>query len=76
MLFGTGPEGVKLNLLHFQPVELIKLLLVFFLAGYLAERGSLIADKSGKENRNQKTEHRTGELACSPESKIQNPKSG
>ena len=46
MLFGTGPEGVKLNLLHFQPVEIIKLLLVFFLAGYLAQRGALLTDKS------------------------------
>ncbi len=48
MLFGSGPEGVKLNLLHFQPVELIKLFLVFFLAGALAERADLIADFSSK----------------------------
>ena len=64
-LFGTGPEGVKLNLFHFQPVEIIKLLFVFFLAGYLAERGSLIADQSRRS-------------AIAPiqnlKSKIQNPK--
>ena len=46
LVFGTGPQGVKLNLFHFQPVEIIKLMLVFFLAGYLAERGSLITDTS------------------------------
>ncbi|HLV81284.1 MAG TPA: FtsW/RodA/SpoVE family cell cycle protein [Chthonomonadaceae bacterium] len=45
-LFGSGPEGVKLNLFHFQPVEIIKVLLVFFLAGYLADRADLIADVS------------------------------
>ena len=45
-LFGSGPEGVKLNLFRFQPVEVIKLFLVFFLAGYLADRADLIADLS------------------------------
>jgi len=45
-LFGSGPEGVKLNLLFFQPVEIIKLMLVFFLASYLADRAGLIADAS------------------------------
>lgn len=45
-LFGRGPEGVKLNLLGFQPVEAIKLFLVFFLASYLADRAGLIADAS------------------------------
>jgi cell division protein FtsI/penicillin-binding protein 2/cell division protein FtsW (lipid II flippase) len=45
-IFGRGPEGVKLNLLGFQPVELIKLMLVFFLAGYLADRADLITDAS------------------------------
>jgi len=48
MVFGSGPEGVKLNLLHFQPVELIKLFLVFFLAGALAERADLIADLTSR----------------------------
>lgn len=46
-VFGRGPEGVKLNLFGvFQPVEAIKLMLVFFLAGYLADRAALIADAS------------------------------
>lgn len=46
-VFGRGPEGVKLNLFgFFQPVEAIKLMLVFFAAGYLAERAGLIADAS------------------------------
>jgi cell division protein FtsW (lipid II flippase) len=45
-LFGRGPEGVKLNLFGFQPVEIIKILLVFFLASYLARHADLIADVS------------------------------
>jgi len=38
--FGTGPTGsdAKVNLGPFQPVELIKILLVLFLAGYFARR--------------------------------------
>lgn len=44
MLFGHGPAGVRLNLGFFQPVEVIKLLLVLFVAGYLTERGDLLAD--------------------------------
>ncbi|HYP15527.1 MAG TPA: FtsW/RodA/SpoVE family cell cycle protein, partial [Bryobacteraceae bacterium] len=40
VLFGTGPgtSDAKVNLLGFQPVELIKILLVLFLAGYFARR--------------------------------------
>ena len=72
MLFGTGPEGVKLNLLHFQPVELIKLLLVFFLAGYLAQRGSLLSDKSRRANPSAPPVGLS--KIQSPKSKIQNPK--
>ncbi len=45
-LFGRGPEGVKLSLFGFQPVELIKLLLVFYLAAYMTDRGSMLADTS------------------------------
>ena len=48
MVFGRGPEGVKLNLLGFQPVEIIKLLLVFFLAAYLSDRAELIAERGGR----------------------------
>jgi len=47
-VFGSGPEGVKLNLFHFQPVEVIKLFLVFFLVAYLADRADLIADTSAR----------------------------
>jgi len=40
ILFGSGPGGsdAKVNLLGFQPAEIIRILLVFFLAGYFAER--------------------------------------
>lgn len=40
ILFGTGPgtSDAKVNLFGFQPVEAIKILLVFFLAGYFASR--------------------------------------
>lgn len=40
ILFGTGPgtSDAKVNLFGFQPVEAIKILLVFFLAGYFANR--------------------------------------
>ena len=44
LLFGTGPGGVKLSLWFFQPIEAVKLLLVLFLAGYLADRAGLLAD--------------------------------
>ncbi|HZT39620.1 MAG TPA: FtsW/RodA/SpoVE family cell cycle protein [Bryobacteraceae bacterium] len=38
-VFGSGPAGsdAKVNLLFFQPVELIRILIVFFLAGYFAQ---------------------------------------
>ncbi len=48
MIFGRGPEGVKLNLFGFQPVEIIKMLLVFFLAAYLSDRAELIAERGGR----------------------------
>jgi cell division protein FtsI/penicillin-binding protein 2/cell division protein FtsW (lipid II flippase) len=40
IVFGTGPgtSDAKVNLFGFQPVEAIKLLIVFFLAGYFANR--------------------------------------
>jgi cell division protein FtsW (lipid II flippase) len=40
ILFGSGPTGsdAKVNLLGFQPAEVIRILMVFFLAGYFAER--------------------------------------
>jgi cell division protein FtsW (lipid II flippase) len=44
IVFGYGPTGsdAKINLLGFQPVELIKILIVFFLAGYFATRWELL----------------------------------
>jgi cell division protein FtsW (lipid II flippase) len=44
ILFGSGPAGsdAKVNLLGFQPAELIRVLIVFFLAGYFAERWELL----------------------------------
>jgi cell division protein FtsW (lipid II flippase) len=40
ILFGSGPgtSDAKVNLFGFQPVELIKILIAFFLAGYFASR--------------------------------------
>lgn len=44
VLFGTGPgtSDAKVNLFGFQPVEIIRLLLVFFLAGYFARRWDVL----------------------------------
>ena len=44
ILFGSGPgvSDAKVNLLGFQPVELIRILLVFFLAGYFASRWDVL----------------------------------
>lgn len=36
--FGHGPAGIRIQVLGFEPVEFIKVLLVFFVAAYLAER--------------------------------------
>ncbi len=40
IVFGTGPGGsdAKVNLLGFQPAEVIRILIIFFLAGYFADR--------------------------------------
>jgi cell division protein FtsW (lipid II flippase) len=44
VLFGSGPgtSDAKVNLFGFQPVELIRILLVFFLAGYFAPRWDVL----------------------------------
>jgi cell division protein FtsW (lipid II flippase) len=44
ILFGTGPgtSDAKVNLFGFQPVEIIRILLVFFLAGYFARRWDVL----------------------------------
>ncbi|HMC59844.1 MAG TPA: FtsW/RodA/SpoVE family cell cycle protein, partial [Candidatus Solibacter sp.] len=46
MAFGTGPAGndAKVNLGPFQPVELIKILLVLFLAGYFTRNWERLRD--------------------------------
>jgi cell division protein FtsW (lipid II flippase) len=51
IVFGSGPTGsdAKVNLLGFQPAEIIRVLLVFFLAGYFAERWELL--RTLRENR-------------------------
>jgi cell division protein FtsW (lipid II flippase) len=44
ILFGSGPgtSDAKVNLFGFQPVEIIRILLVFFLAGYFATRWDVL----------------------------------
>lgn len=44
--FGSGPgeSDAKVNLLFFQPVEVIRLLIVLFLAGYFAENWGMLRD--------------------------------
>lgn len=46
IVWGSGPEGsgVKVNLFGFQPSELVKLLVVIFLAGYFAANEQFIAE--------------------------------
>lgn len=46
ILFGTGPEGsgVKVNLLGFQPSEIVKFLVVIFLAGFFAANEKYISE--------------------------------
>lgn len=48
---GRGPGGVRLSVLGFQPVEVVKALLVLFLAAYIAERGGLLRDPVSGKNR-------------------------
>lgn len=45
LLFGTGPEGsgVKVNLFGFQPSELVRFLLLLFLAGFFTANETFIA---------------------------------
>ena len=46
ILFGAGPGGsdAKVNFFGFQPVELIKILIALFLAGYFADRWELLRE--------------------------------
>jgi cell division protein FtsW (lipid II flippase) len=45
ILFGTGPEGsgVKVNLFGFQPSEIVKFVVILFLAGYFAANEKFIS---------------------------------
>jgi cell division protein FtsW (lipid II flippase) len=51
VLFGSGPgtSDAKVNLFGFQPVEIIRVLLVFFLAGYFANCWDVL--RHARENR-------------------------
>ncbi len=53
IFFGTGPEGsgVKVNLLGFQPSEIVKFLVIFFLAGYFATNEKFISAYSSWKKR-------------------------
>ena len=46
ILFGTGPEGsgVKINLFGFQPSEIVKFLMVIFLAGFFTANEKFISE--------------------------------
>ena len=53
ILFGSGPEGsgVKVNLLGFQPSEIVKFLIILFLAGFFAINEQFIAGYSSWKKR-------------------------
>ncbi|HET7899232.1 MAG TPA: FtsW/RodA/SpoVE family cell cycle protein, partial [Flavisolibacter sp.] len=55
ILFGTGPEGsgVKVNLFGFQPSEIVKFLIVVFLAGYFATNERFISEYGRWQKRGQ-----------------------
>ncbi len=50
ILFGKGPAGsdAKVNLLGFQPVEVIKILIVLFLAGYFASNWEMLRELAAR----------------------------
>nr|WP_294793655.1 FtsW/RodA/SpoVE family cell cycle protein [uncultured Mucilaginibacter sp.] len=51
--FGTGPEGsgVKVNLFGFQPSEIVKYLIILFLAGFFAVNEKLISEYTSWKKR-------------------------
>jgi len=53
ILFGTGPEGsgVKVNLLGFQPSEIVKFLVIIFLAGFFAVNEKFISEYTSLNKR-------------------------
>lgn len=50
LFFGKGPGGsdAKVMLFHFEPVEVMRILIVLFLAGYLGENWSALRDMRAK----------------------------
>ncbi|MEO6732544.1 MAG: FtsW/RodA/SpoVE family cell cycle protein [Ferruginibacter sp.] len=53
ILFGTGPEGsgVKVNLMGFQPSEIVKFMVIIFLAGFFAANEKFISEYASWEKR-------------------------
>lgn len=53
ILFGTGPEGsgVKVNLFGFQPSEIVKFLILLFLAGFFALNEKFISEYASWQKR-------------------------
>jgi cell division protein FtsW (lipid II flippase) len=53
IFFGTGPEGsgVKVNLFGFQPSEVVKYLIILFLAGFFATNEKFISEYTGWQKR-------------------------
>ena len=53
IIFGSGPEGsgVKVNLFGFQPSEIIKFLIIIFLAGFFAANEKFISEYSNWHKR-------------------------
>ena len=53
ILFGTGPEGsgVKVNLFGFQPSEVVKFLIIVFLAGFFASNERFISEYATMQKR-------------------------
>ena len=51
LLFGYGPAGARIGFLGFQPMEIIKIALVFFVASYLSDRWHVLLDRTGPRRR-------------------------
>jgi cell division protein FtsW (lipid II flippase) len=60
IVFGGGPgvSDAKVNFLGFQPVELIKILIALFLAGYFADRWELLREVPERRVRLARAAHR------------------
>lgn len=51
LLFGRGPAGTRISFLGFQPMEIVKIALVFFVASYLSDRWHILLDRTGPRRR-------------------------